>query len=300
MRFGIMDMQLDLLVSGMAAPADVAARAALFDHGALVRHLQKAGFSLIELSGDLGLFFPGAFSPAAVDDLLRLKQEEQMAYTVHLPLWSVEPSTLLTPVRTGSVQALVDTIRATLPLEPEAYVLHATGALAAEFYQMRLPGQVKALLLRQFQQRAADSIKAILGETGIPSRRLAIETIEFPFELTMELADSLDTSICLDVGHILAGFSGPITLEEALPVLLPRLGEVHLHDSTWQGPEEVRQYGKDHQTLGKGDLDVVWLLDRLAGERFCGPIVMELTVTEALESLAYLSDTCPDYLTEEL
>ncbi len=300
MRFGLMDMQLSLLMQGMAEIADIAAQAALFDHAALVRHIEKAGFSLVELSGDLGLFFPGAFSPSAVADLLQLKQDEQMAFTVHLPLWSVEPSTLLTPVRTGSVQALVETIRATLPLEPEMYVLHATGPLAAEFFQMRLPAEVKPILLRQFQQRAAESIKAVLSETGIPSRQLAVETIEFPFDLTLELADKLDTSICLDVGHILAGFSGPISLQEALPLVLPRLGEVHLHDSTWQGPEQIRQYGKDHQALGKGDLDAVWLLDRLTEANFCGPIILELTEQQALESLAYLSEKCPDYLTEEL
>ena len=212
----------------------------------------------------------------------------------------MEPSTLLTPVRTGSVQALVETIRATLPLEPEMYVLHATGPLAAEFSQMRLPAEVKPILLRQFQQRAAESIKTILGETGIPPRQLAVETIEFPFDLTLELADKLDTSICLDVGHILAGFSGPVTLQEALPMVLPRLGEVHLHDSAWQGPQQIRQYGKDHQALGTGDLDAVWLLDRLAEVNFCGPIILELTEQQALESLAYLSEKCPDYLTEEL
>ncbi len=47
----------------------------------------------------------------------------------------MEPSTPLSPVREGSVRAVVECIRATLPLAPEVYVLHATGALAAEFYR---------------------------------------------------------------------------------------------------------------------------------------------------------------------
>lgn len=298
MRFGIMDMQLDLLVgaAGGSTGADLAAQAGAFDHAALVAQLYHAGFNLIELGGDLTLFFPGAYAPESIEKLRRLKQDKGLAYTVHLPLWSVEPSTLLQPVRKGSVQALVENIRATLPLEPEIYVLHATGALAAEFSQMRLPEQVKSLLLRQFQGQAAESIKTILGETGIPSRQLAIETIEFPFELTVELANVLDTSICLDVGHVLAGFSGPIELFEALPYLLPRLGEVHLHDAPWQGEERNIGYGKDHQALGKGDLDVVRLLDRLAETHFDGPIIFELSVPEAKESLDVLWKLCPQFM----
>ena len=138
---------------------------------------------------------------------------------------------------------------------------------------------------RQFQAGAAESIRTILSETGIPSRQLAIETIEFPFELTMELAEMLDLSLCLDIGHVLAGFSGPVELFDALEQMLPRLAEVHLHDAPWQGEEQVIGYGTDHQALGKGDLDVGRLLDRLEEVGFDGPIIFELTVTEALESL---------------
>ena len=67
--------------------------------------------------------------------------------------------------------------------------MHATGALAAEFYQMRLPSGAKEVLLRGFQAGARASIQQILAETGIASRKLAIETIEFPFDLTFELAE---------------------------------------------------------------------------------------------------------------
>jgi len=112
--------------------------------------------------------------------LLKLKAEKQLSFTQHLPLWSVEPSTPLTPVRQGSTLALVDSIQATRSLEPEVYVLHATGALAAEFYRMRIPEVARQLLLRQFQDGARHSIQTILAETGLPSRKLAIETWSSP------------------------------------------------------------------------------------------------------------------------
>jgi sugar phosphate isomerase/epimerase len=293
MRIGIMAMQIGALLPSPEALKDPMGFIMGFDHAGLIRQIHSSGFKLIELGGDLTLFFPGAFAPASIEKLAALKQELGLSFTLHLPLWSVEPSTLLQPVRLGSVKALVEAVQATQPLGIEQYVLHATGALAAEFYQMRLPDSGKSLILRQFQANARQSIKSLLAETGLPSRKLAVETIEFPFEMMMEMATELDTSICLDTGHVLAGFSGPIQLFDALEIILPRLGEIHLHDAPWQGPERKIGYGKDHQTLGTGDLDVARLLDRLALAAWNGPIIFELTVEQALKSLQLIQTIRP-------
>ncbi len=296
MRFGVMAMQMNLLIPSGRNPEEVMAQVVGFDHAALVRRVSSAGFRLIELGGDLTLFFPHSYTPDAIEALAQLKTELGLSYTLHLPLWSVEPSSPLEAVREGSVKALIDNIRAAMPLDPEMYVLHATGALAAEFYQMRLPPAGKALILRLFQGNARASLQTLLSETGIPSRRLAIETIEFPFELTLELAEALDLSICLDTGHVLVGFSGPVDLFDVLEQVLPRLGEIHLHDGPWQGPERRIGYGKDHQALGKGDLDVTRLLERLAAARYDGPIIFELAEEEALASLQAIRSIHPDII----
>lgn len=281
MRLGIMAMQIGAL---LPPGVDLQAHAASFDHAGLIRRLHGYGFNPIELGGDLSLFIPRAFAPDTIEALAALKQEIGVTYTVHLPLWSVEPSTPLTPVRLGSVEAVTAIIRATRPLEPEVYVLHATGALAAEFYQMRLPAGAKAVLLRGFQAGARASIRQILAETGIASRNLAIETIEFPFDLTMELAEELDLSICLDTGHVLSGFPGRSDLFGVIERVLPRLAEIHLHDAPQWVPGTPIVYGKDHQALGKGDLDVARLLGRLHEVGWNGPIILELTIEEALAS----------------
>lgn len=293
MRFGIMEMQLGLLIPTGIAPDQIAARVAAFDHAALTRRLAGSGFRIIELGGDLGLFFPSAYSAQAVEKLAALKQELGLSYTLHLPLWSVEPSTPLTPVRQGSAQSAIDVINATHALEPLDYVFHATGALAAEFYRMNLPEQARALILRQFQSAARDSLQRILRETGLPSRKLAIETIEFPFDLTLELAETLDLSMCLDTGHILSGFSGPVDLFNALERLLPRLAQIHLHDSPQWRPGTPIVYGKDHQALGTGDMPLGPLLDRLEAARFDRPLIFELRVDEALASLEVIRRTRP-------
>ena len=299
MRFGIMSMQMDALIPdtrSSESPEQVLAHIAAFDHASLVSDLAEQGLNLIELGGDLTLFFPNAFSPETIGRLAYLKRERGLNYTVHLPLWSVEPSTPLEPVRSGSVAAVIDTIRATQGLSPEMYVLHATGALAAEFYQMHLPETARLLLLRQFQSGARSSLKTILAETGLPSRKLAIETIEFPFDLTLELAEELDLSICFDTGHVLVGFSGPIDFFEALQRCMPRLGEIHLHDAPRFRQNRKPLYGEDHRPLGTGDLEITRFLDHLEGENFRGPIIFELQMDQALESIAVIQSLRPELL----
>ncbi len=293
MRFGIMAMQIGALIPPGLSPDEMMAHIAGFDHAALVRDLHGRGFNPIELGGDLVMFMPHTYAAPAIERLAALKAETGVSYTVHLPLWSVEPSALLTPVRLGSVKAVTDIVKATLPLGPEVYVIHATGSLAAEFYRMRLPELGRGLILHQFQAAARESIHAILAETGIPSRQLAIETIEFPFDLTLELAEALDLSLCLDTGHILSGFSGPIDLFDALERMLPRLAEMHLNDSPRWMPGTPIIYGADHRPLGTGDLDLGRLLDRLEAARFAGPLVLELTVPEAVASLEVIRRTRP-------
>ena len=296
MRFGVMTIQLSELLPQDGSPERFQGSLGGFDHANMVQKLLGLGFNPIELSGDLAMFLPQAFNAKAIGDMAALKADHTVSYTVHLPLWSVETSTPLTQVRHGSVRAVIDIILATKPLEPEVYVLHATGALAAEFYQMNLPDIARTYLLRQFQQAAMESLQTILAQTGIPSRKLAIETIEFPFELTIEMAEQLDLSVCLDVGHILSGFSGPLDLYEVVNICLPRLAEVHLHDAVNAAIKGQVLYRQDHQKLGTCDLDTARFLDTLSSAGYSGPIVLELPVNEALASLAEIRRLRPEYI----
>jgi sugar phosphate isomerase/epimerase len=293
MRFGIMAMQLDALIPAGLPAEKVMAGLQGFSHAGLVKSLFDQGFNPIELGGDLGMFLPQAFNPEAIHALDALKTRG-VIYTLHLPLWSVELSTPLTPVRDGSVTAIVQAIQSTLPLDPQVYVLHATGALASEFYNMKISELARKLILGQFQNGTRASLHSILAQTGLPSRKLAIETIEFPLDLTLELAEELDLSICLDTGHVLAGFPGWYDFFEVLEKVLPRLAEVHLHDSK-KMPSGQRGYGEDHKPLGHGDLDFGRLLDRLNQAHFTGPLVFELNVNEALESLKVLRTSRPGF-----
>ena len=296
MRFGIEQMQASLLIQHartlMAAAKQPPAQALQsipvrldVDVAAQVAQLADLGFHLIELNPDLTIFFPQCYSLAAIERLRRLKEERHLHYTVHLPLWSLEPSTPMQMVREGSVDTLVDAVLRLAPLEPEVYVLHATGALAAEFSRMKALEAMRSLVMGLFATQARRSIEQLLERTGLPSRLLAVETVEFPFDLTLGLAEAFDLSMCLDTGHVLAGYTTGVPLFEALEQSLPRLAEVHLHDAYRRESPDGTVRIADHLPLGVGDLPLGDFLDRLAGSGFSGPVIFELTIEETKASL---------------
>jgi len=295
LRFGIEHMQASLLMQHYRAPGiqrtpslggDSEAHGLDVDVAALAAQLADLGFRLMELNPDLTIFFPHCYDLPALRRLGDLKHQRNLEYTVHLPLWSLEPSTPMQAVREGSVDTLVDAVLRVAPLEPEIYVLHATGALAAEFARMRALEKVRPMVLGLFVAQAQRSIQQLLERTGLRPRQVAIETIEFPFDLTIALAEEFDLSVCLDAGHIVAGYTTGVTLEEALQRVLPRLGEVHLHDAYRTVGPEGSVHVADHLALGNGEVPVGPFLDGLADAGFSGPIILELTVEEARDSLA--------------
>lgn len=289
-RYGITSLHLDTLASGAypdagAGTADDFSSLFSFNHTDRVRFLAQQGFSYIELNADVGAVLPHTLSASAIEVLAQIKTDYGITYTVHLPILSLEPASPVSAVRRGAAQATIETIKATLPLAPEVYVYHATNDLAARVSRMPVPDMAQIFIQRALQNYARESAEMILAETGIPSRQLAIETIQFPFELTLELAETLDTSVCFDTAHVLVGYSGPVELFDAFEQAAPRIREVHLNDGPWQGPEHVIQHGKDHLPLGKGDLDIARFAERLCAMSFDGPVVFELTLKDALSSL---------------
>ncbi|MGQ9493595.1 MAG: cobamide remodeling phosphodiesterase CbiR [Anaerolineae bacterium] len=304
MRFGIEQMQASLLIQHartlMAAAKQPTAEALQamavrldVDVAAQVAQLADLGFRLIELNPDLTIFFPRSYNLVSIERLRRLKEERQLSYTVHLPLWSLEPSTPMQMVREGSVDTLVDAVLRLAPLEPEVYVLHATGALAAEFSRMKALEAMRPLVMGLFAAQARQSIEQLLERTGLSPRLLAVETVEFPFDLTLGLAEVFDLSICLDTGHVLAGYTTGVSLFEALQQSLPRLAEVHLHDAYRRESVDGAMHIADHLPLGAGDLPLGDFLDKLAGSAFSGPVIFELTIEEAMASLEAIRQVRP-------
>jgi len=291
-----MSSQTALLIPPGVQEAELTNHIVNYSYSELIIEIAEAGFKTIELSGDLAILLPHFYSKESIKSLLKLKKELDLSYTVHLPLWSVEPSTSLQPVRKGSVEALINHIDLVKTLEPEVYVLHATGALAAEFYRMSLPEVAKTFLLGQFKENAISSIGRILSETGISRQKLAIETIEFPLDLTIDIANQLDISLCFDTGHIMAGFSGNNSFFDALSSCFHRVAEFHLHDCPQRSQEDPIGYGQDHKPLGHGDINIVQLLNQLESHNFDGPIIFEMSLDDAKESIDFIKTNRPNTL----
>ncbi len=254
---------------------------------AVTKHVE-AGFKHIEVTGDLIYVLPGILTPEIIAQLVELKKEKNITFSVHLPLWGMEPAAFAPQIRKGSVESFVDCINLTKPLDPLCWVIHPTGTLTVEFMNMNLPDFAKGLMMNQFTSHAAEAIKKTLEITGIPSRKIAVENIEYPFEIMFPVIQQLDLSICLDTGHLLAGFSGKMDVLEFIEKYYDRIIELHLHDGKYPRI--------DHKPLGEYDLPVRDLLLKLSEKKFTGPLVYELSFDEAIKSMDYLKENVPEVL----
>lgn len=70
-----------------------------------------------------------------------------------------------------------------------------------------------------------------------------------------------------------------------------------MHDALCQGPGCSIGYWKDHQALGYGDLDIGKFLDRLELSGFNDPVVLEIELNKAFESLNFNRSIRPGLLT---
>ena len=110
MKFGIMSSQLELLIPGFDEPQELATHISKYSHQDLIGQIVSTGFKCIELSGDLEILLPHLYTLSSIKNLRELKSQLGVTFTVHLPLWSVETSTLLEPVREGSVMSIIEHI----------------------------------------------------------------------------------------------------------------------------------------------------------------------------------------------
>lgn len=255
-----------------------------------IKHL-----SAIELTLDIAYIIPGALTEKAIAMLAELKDELNITYTAHLPLWSIDLATFNQHIRRGGIECTVEAIKTTEPLQPENYVLHASGALAAEFSRLELPGNMGMLVSGYMSTFSLASVQEILARTEIDPRRVAIENVEFPFEFTRDIVDECGTSICFDTGHLLAQYSGKESVLEFYRKHRDRITEIHLHDGSYrkEGAIPVRQ---DHKALGVGQLPIRNFLMELVKEHFKGPAIFELTTGETVRSLEAIERLVPEAL----
>ncbi|MEM2930956.1 MAG: cobamide remodeling phosphodiesterase CbiR [Thermoproteota archaeon] len=286
LRLGATALSLEGVMEGL----ELENGAVLLDYAKLVRKTVESGFEHVELSTDLYYILPASFSKENIEEWVSMK-DKGTSFSVHLPIWSIELDSPVEDIRKASVNAVVKPVEILEDLKPLAYVLHVAGPLAAEVNRMEISKNYKELFFQVLAKNASRSVKQIVScvsDMGVGSRRIALESIEFPFSKTLEIAGEFDTSICIDTGHILAGYSGEISVEEALKKSSKKLGEIHLHDA-YRRIEGDRLVIRDHLPLGAGDLNLKSFLKTLKQVDFSGPIVFELGLRDAKASLRKLA-----------
>jgi len=251
--------------------------------------------NVIEISMDIEHIVPGALTPDVIDRLVDLKDELKHSYSVHLPLWSIEPASFNEFARRAAVDTTVSSIKLAKPLEPEAYVFHSTGSLAAEFSRLDLSKDMVAMVCGYMSIFSAKSVEEVLTKSELDPKRFAIENIEFPFSITREIVDEYDTGICFDTGHALTHYSGDESVIEFYRAHKDRIIEFHLHDGIYEEREGVVLHD-DHIALGTGEMPIRNLLMEVVKDKFNGPAIFELTSAETVESLRKIKEVVPEAL----
>jgi sugar phosphate isomerase/epimerase len=113
-------------------------------------------------------------------------------------------------------------------------------------------------------------------DSGIQPKLIAVETLDYPFDLLDGVIDDLALSVCLDLGHLMAG---AYDIKTAFKAYGSKTSIIHLHG-----------FNKDHDHMALDQLSaqcvqsVLWIL-----KRFKGTVSLEVFSFEDLQaSLDYL------------
>ncbi len=230
------------------------------DLAAAAAHLADR-FGAIELTFDYGVSLPPR--PGLIDDLVALRQERGLRYAVHLPL-TIQLASPNPALRRASLDTLVEVFARCAPLEPVAWVLHVTPLFGVE---RSITSRERA----QAQQSrnvalAGESLAELLARTGVSSRLIAVENLNYPFEILDDVLERHDLGVCFDVGHLLARGGDPAAFVRRYAA---RLAHVHLHDVI---------AGLDHRPLGDpaGALDLAAFWRALGEANYRGVVTLEV------------------------
>jgi sugar phosphate isomerase/epimerase len=149
-----------------------------------------------------------------VKQLCLLADEHQLTYTVHLPLDAYLGSSEES-VRQTSVTKCLRIIESMDAVKPFSYVLHFHGDKRGS-----VPSANMNRWLDQHRKSMSDLLKYV------SPRMLAVETLDYPYELIEPIVCEYDLATCLDIGHVLI-CNHP--LEKYIEKYLPRTRVIHLH-----------------------------------------------------------------------
>ncbi|RLE64519.1 MAG: hypothetical protein DRN53_00820, partial [Thermoprotei archaeon] len=172
MRFGIQPLMFNEVIRFILKEGlDISK----FNFLEICERVLKEGFKHVELSLDTVYVVPTSLDEEIIRKLIELKDTQGISYSVHLPIWSIELASPNKHIRRASVESIVESINISSPLEPECYVLHPTGALAAEFSRLNLPPAAREMISNYILLRASECMEEIISKSEVSPQLLAIE-----------------------------------------------------------------------------------------------------------------------------
>lgn len=293
MRFGITPLGVESITSvfndekGMNCFLD-------FKFSDIVRAAAERGYKHCEITLDIFQILPIKIDEEEQKEFLALKEEFDLTYSAHFPIWSIELAAPNKFIREASIASVIDSFNIIKFLEPdiEVFVLHPSGPFAHEITSLDVDPKYKSFILSLFNGFAINSVKEIIRKTKLDKKKIGIENIEYPFEATLEIIKKLrGPQLLIDTAHFLGGFSGDqYSTGEALVKLtdeyLDITNEIHLQDF-------AEGEGADHAALGKGRGFPHEFLDLIDNRGFEGPVVFELSFEQARESLKFIKKHAP-------
>jgi sugar phosphate isomerase/epimerase len=203
-----------------------------------------------------------------ISHLRSLSQTKHISYNVHLPT-DIRLGAVDEQQRRQSIAAVAQTLERTAPLSATTNTLHLP---------VDDPIQTSADL-KAWQSRCIDSVGEVLRRTKAPSRLLSVETLDFNPGWLVDIVESLDLAVCIDVGHLLRfGYD----LASTISLFQPRTTVYHLHGVAGK---------KDHLSLERLATDAGKILTPILAN-FKGTVSLEVFnyrhFTESVNSLALL------------
>ena len=193
-------------------------------------------------------------SPEVIHELSTIAEENDLTYTVHLPL-----DLKLGAGGSEHDQSLVKAERVidrTLELNPWAYVLHLDGKAVRT--------STDGTLIKRWQDQSVRALEIVSGWAGSPGK-LAVENLEtYPLDFIQPVLDRVPVSRCVDIGHLWLDGHDPVPY---LRAALPHTRVIHLH-----GIAE-----RDHRSLAflpQAKLRLVW--DELIRQNYTGVLTLEI------------------------
>jgi sugar phosphate isomerase/epimerase len=193
-------------------------------------------------------------SPEVIEELAKIAREQDLTYTVHLPLdlkLGNDGSE-----RDVSLVKAKRVIECTRGLDPWAYVLHLDGRSVKESND--------AALIARWQDHSVRALE-IVSEWASGAEKLAVENLEtYPLDFIQPILDRIPVSRCVDIGHLWLDGHDPIPYLQAA---LPSTRVIHIH-----GIAE-----RDHRSLAfmpQDKVGAVW--DELLHLKYAGVLTLEI------------------------